>query len=81
MIPVRWTVPLVKSNSLWKWVHRHASAAANSLTASTASNELKTDDVRRFFPCIHPALQLPSPSGALKTAQSAGNGTISALTR
>ena len=29
-VPVRWTVSLVKVGEDWKWVHRHASAAAGS---------------------------------------------------
>lgn len=29
-IPVRWTVSLVRVGDDWKWVHRHASSAANS---------------------------------------------------
>lgn len=30
VVPVRWTVSLVKTIVGWKWVHRHASAAAGS---------------------------------------------------
>ncbi|WP_164661405.1 nuclear transport factor 2 family protein [Tropicibacter sp. Alg240-R139] len=30
VVPVRWTVSLVMTNEGWKWVHRHASAAAGS---------------------------------------------------
>lgn len=30
VVPIRWTVSLVKTDSGWKWVHRHASAAAGS---------------------------------------------------
>jgi ketosteroid isomerase-like protein len=29
-VPVRWTVSLVRTGGAWKWVHRHASAAANT---------------------------------------------------
>lgn len=29
-VPIRWTVSLVKVGEDWKWVHRHASAAAGS---------------------------------------------------
>lgn len=29
-VPVRWTVSLVKRPDGWKWLHRHASAAAGS---------------------------------------------------
>lgn len=29
-LPLRWTVSLVRVGESWKWVHRHASAAANS---------------------------------------------------
>jgi len=36
VIPIRWTVSLVKTNNLWKWVHRHASAAANSQDEGSA---------------------------------------------
>ena len=28
IVPVRWTVSLVKSEGEWKWLHRHASVAA-----------------------------------------------------
>lgn len=28
VVPVRWTVSLVKNDAGWKWVHRHASSAA-----------------------------------------------------
>ena len=35
-VPVRWTVSLVKHDSVWKWVHRHASAAAQSQDEGTA---------------------------------------------
>lgn len=30
IVPVRWTVSLVKPGADWKWVHRHASSAAGS---------------------------------------------------
>ena len=30
VVPVRWTVSLVMTETGWKWVHRHASAAADS---------------------------------------------------
>lgn len=30
VIPIRWTVSMIKNGSGWKWVHRHASAAAGS---------------------------------------------------
>ncbi len=30
VVPVRWTVSLVKIGDSWKWVHRHASSAATS---------------------------------------------------
>lgn len=30
VIPIRWTVSLVKVGDAWKWVHRNASAAAGS---------------------------------------------------
>ena len=29
-VPVRWTVSLVNKDGKWKWLHRHASAAAGS---------------------------------------------------
>lgn len=35
-VPVRWTVSLVKVGSAWKWVHRHASSAADSQDEGTA---------------------------------------------
>lgn len=28
VIPVRWTVSLIRKGTNWKWIHRHASAAA-----------------------------------------------------
>ncbi len=36
IVPVRWTVSLVKVGTVWKWVHRHASAAAGSQDEGTA---------------------------------------------
>ena len=30
VIPLRWTVSLIKTDDGWKWVHRHASSAAGS---------------------------------------------------
>ncbi len=30
IIPIRWTVSLVRQAAGWRWVHRHASAAASS---------------------------------------------------
>lgn len=35
-VPVRWTVTLVRTDAGWKWVHRHASAAAASQDAGSA---------------------------------------------
>lgn len=35
-VPLRWTVTLVKTDAGWKWVHRHASAAASSQDEGTA---------------------------------------------
>lgn len=35
-VPLRWTVSLVRIGEDWKWVHRHASSAANSQDAGTA---------------------------------------------
>lgn len=35
-VPVRWTVALVRTDAGWKWVHRHASAAASSQDEGTA---------------------------------------------
>lgn len=35
-VPVRWTVSLVKVRDDWKWVHRHASAAAGSQDEGSA---------------------------------------------
>jgi len=36
VVPVRWTVSLAKINTGWKWVHRHASAAAGSQDEGSA---------------------------------------------
>ncbi|NDW52645.1 nuclear transport factor 2 family protein [Aliiroseovarius sp. PrR006] len=36
MVPVRWTVSLVKKGVEWKWVHRHASSAAGSQEEGSA---------------------------------------------
>ena len=36
VVPVRWTVSLVKVDGDWKWVHRHASSAASSQNEGTA---------------------------------------------
>lgn len=36
IVPVRWTVSLVRTNAGWKWVHRHASAAAGSQDEGSA---------------------------------------------
>jgi len=30
VVPVRWTVSMVDTDAGWKWMHRHASAAATS---------------------------------------------------
>jgi len=35
-VPIRWTVSLVQNAGKWKWVHRHASAAAGSQDEGTA---------------------------------------------
>ncbi|KAE9628997.1 DUF4440 domain-containing protein [Parasedimentitalea maritima] len=35
-VPIRWTVSLVKVGENWKWVHRHASAAAGSQDEGSA---------------------------------------------
>ena len=35
-VPVRWTVTLVRVGEDWKWMHRHASSAANAQSAGTA---------------------------------------------
>jgi ketosteroid isomerase-like protein len=36
LVPVRWTVSLVRQNGNWKWVHRHASAAAGTQKEGSA---------------------------------------------
>ncbi len=36
IVPVRWTVSLVKNGTGWKWVHRHASSAAGSQDEGSA---------------------------------------------
>ena len=36
VVPIRWTVSLVKIDGAWKWVHRHASSAAGSQDQGTA---------------------------------------------
>jgi len=36
VVPVRWTVSLVRTDAGWKWVHRHASAAASSQDQGSA---------------------------------------------
>ena len=36
VVPVRWTVSLVLTPAGWKWVHRHASAAAGSQEEGSA---------------------------------------------
>ncbi|KUJ78457.1 hypothetical protein AVO45_19170 [Ruegeria marisrubri] len=35
-VPVRWTVSLVRTDTGWKWAHRHASVAASSQDEGTA---------------------------------------------
>ena len=35
-VPVRWTVALCKQDGRWRWLHRHASAAASSQDSGTA---------------------------------------------
>ncbi len=35
-VPIRWTVSLIKRDDGWKWLHRHASAAAGSQEEGTA---------------------------------------------
>jgi ketosteroid isomerase-like protein len=35
-VPVRWTVSLIKAEARWKWVHRHASAAAGTQSEGSA---------------------------------------------
>ena len=36
VVPIRWTVSLVKTDAGWKWVHRHASSAATSQDEGSA---------------------------------------------
>ena len=36
VVPIRWTVSLVRTGTEWKWVHRHASAAAASQEEGSA---------------------------------------------
>ena len=36
IVPFRWTVSLVEVEGEWKWVHRHASSAANSQDEGSA---------------------------------------------
>lgn len=36
VVPVRWTVSLAMTEAGWKWVHRHASAAADSQQRGSA---------------------------------------------
>ncbi|MCP4935650.1 MAG: nuclear transport factor 2 family protein [bacterium] len=36
IVPIRWTVSLIKRGGNWKWLHRHASAAAGSQDEGTA---------------------------------------------
>lgn len=36
IVPIRWTVSLVLIDGQWRWVHRHASAAATSQKDGTA---------------------------------------------
>ncbi len=38
-VPIRWTVSLIKRGDNWKWLHRHASAAAGSQEEGTAYPE------------------------------------------
>ncbi|WP_419904849.1 nuclear transport factor 2 family protein [Kiloniella sp.] len=35
-VPIRWTVSLSRIDGVWKWLHRHASAAATSQDEGTA---------------------------------------------
>ena len=35
-VPVRWTVVLSKHDGQWRWLHRHASAAASTQDSGTA---------------------------------------------
>ncbi|MEM7461487.1 MAG: nuclear transport factor 2 family protein [Pseudomonadota bacterium] len=36
IIPIRWTVSLVKVGNDWKWIHRHASAASSAQNKGSA---------------------------------------------
>lgn len=36
VVPIRWTVTLVRTAGGWKWMHRHASAAAGSQEEGSA---------------------------------------------
>ncbi len=36
LVPIRWTVSLVRQNGNWRWVHRHASAAADAQDEGSA---------------------------------------------
>lgn len=36
LLPVRWTVSLIRANDGWKWIHRHASVAASSQDEGSA---------------------------------------------
>jgi len=36
VVPLRWSVSLVKTDGGWKWVHRHASSAASSQDEGSA---------------------------------------------
>ncbi|MCP5075858.1 MAG: nuclear transport factor 2 family protein [Rhodobacteraceae bacterium] len=38
-VPIRWTVSLARNNGAWKWLHRHASAAAGSQEEGSAYPE------------------------------------------
>ena len=35
-VPVRWTVSMIRRGDNWRWLHRHASAAASSQKEGTA---------------------------------------------
>lgn len=35
-VPIRWTVSMARKDGKWKWLHRHASAAADSQGEGTA---------------------------------------------
>lgn len=36
VVPIRWTVSLIKMGGQWKWIHRHASSAADTQEAGSA---------------------------------------------